>query len=199
MTKDNTMTVTFSAFERAQEHALKFLDTAHLTGDLKRAAEPFAALARHILDVATRNPERIEALRLLVLAKEAAVRAAATGEPVSLDDDAILFISQRFTPGKAEPFAAAAAPFRQLADQIVYHIPPNEDRNATLRLLADARAATLRAVAPAAEPSEQELLNMASGYEVRANELRAIAAIKKAEREKAEKAKAPVKKEGGTA
>lgn len=58
-----------------QEHILQFFVVAHLPVPLQQVAEPFARLATRIMDL-PRNPERTVALRKLLEAKDAAVRAA---------------------------------------------------------------------------------------------------------------------------
>jgi hypothetical protein len=60
--------------EPAQEHISQFFAFAHLPPHLQEVSRPFSDLATHILTL-PRNPERIVALRKLLEAKDAAVRA----------------------------------------------------------------------------------------------------------------------------
>lgn len=66
----------FTNDETTQDHVLRFFHYAHLPERLRAASEPFAKLARHIVDTTPRNPERTVALRKLLEAKDAAVRAS---------------------------------------------------------------------------------------------------------------------------
>lgn len=54
---------------------LQFFAFAHLPDHLQAASKPFGDLAQHIVDTLPRNPERTVALRKLLEAKDAAVRA----------------------------------------------------------------------------------------------------------------------------
>lgn len=63
----------------APEHILQFFSFEHLSGDLRAASEPFCELAREIVEWIPRNPERTVALRKLLEAKDAAVRAVVAG------------------------------------------------------------------------------------------------------------------------
>jgi hypothetical protein len=58
------------------EPILQFFDFAHLRDDLKTVSAPFHLLAHNLVDELPRNPERRVALRKLLEAKDAAVRAA---------------------------------------------------------------------------------------------------------------------------
>lgn len=58
-----------------QEHILQFFAWAHLPPHLQAVSEPFAFLANIIVTTVPRNPERTVALRKLLEAKDAAVRA----------------------------------------------------------------------------------------------------------------------------
>ena len=58
------------------EHIMQFFVTTHLPSRLQDVAAPFAALASQIVITLPRNPERTVALRKLLEAKDAAVRAA---------------------------------------------------------------------------------------------------------------------------
>ena len=58
------------------EPILQFFGWAHLRDDLKEVSRPFGQLAERLVAVLPRNPERTVALRKLLEAKDAAVRAA---------------------------------------------------------------------------------------------------------------------------
>ncbi len=55
---------------------LEYFGYIHLTGDLQTVSMQFAQLARFVIDTVPRNQERTVALRKLLEAKDAAVRAA---------------------------------------------------------------------------------------------------------------------------
>lgn len=57
------------------EHILQFFQYAHLPAHLQQVSAPFCELANHIATTLPRNPERTVALRKLLEAKDAAVRA----------------------------------------------------------------------------------------------------------------------------
>jgi hypothetical protein len=57
------------------EHIMQFFSYAHLPPVLQDVSAPFAALADGIVHNLPRNPERTVALRKLLEAKDAAVRA----------------------------------------------------------------------------------------------------------------------------
>jgi len=57
------------------EPILKFFEYKHLPPHLAKASMPFHELAHSIVDYTPRNPERTVALRKLLEAKDAAVRA----------------------------------------------------------------------------------------------------------------------------
>lgn len=59
----------------ADEPILQFFEFAHLRDDLKGVSQPFGELAAFIVQTLPRNPERTVALRKLLEAKDAAVRA----------------------------------------------------------------------------------------------------------------------------
>lgn len=63
------------------EPILQFFAYEHLPQKLRMVSEPFGRLARSICDDLPRNPERTVALRKLLEAKDAAVRAALYVEP----------------------------------------------------------------------------------------------------------------------
>jgi hypothetical protein len=64
-----------SAAEDYREPILQFFVYDHLRDDLRGTSEPFAKLAHLIATTLPRNPERTVALRKLLEAKDAAVRA----------------------------------------------------------------------------------------------------------------------------
>ena len=57
------------------EPILQFFQWDHLPAHLARASRPFGLLAYEVVETLPRNTERAEALRLLLKAKDAAVRA----------------------------------------------------------------------------------------------------------------------------
>ena len=61
--------------EPQQDHIMQYFEYAHLPVRLQEASKPFWELAWHIAGVIPRNPERTVALRKLLEAKDAAVRA----------------------------------------------------------------------------------------------------------------------------
>jgi hypothetical protein len=58
------------------EPILQFFQYDHLPANLAAVSQPFAKLAQEIVDTLPRNPERTVALRKLLEAKDAAVRAS---------------------------------------------------------------------------------------------------------------------------
>lgn len=58
-----------------EEHILQFFAYAHLPTHLQEISKPFGDLANQIVETLPRNPERTVALRKLLEAKDAAVRA----------------------------------------------------------------------------------------------------------------------------
>lgn len=58
------------------EHIMQFFAYEHLPPHLRAVSEPFSVLAALVVDTLPRNPERTVALRKLLEAKDAAVRAA---------------------------------------------------------------------------------------------------------------------------
>ena len=63
---------------QAQEHILQFFAYGHLPAHLQKVSSPFCELAKSLVAEETgipRNPERTVALRKLLEAKDAAVRA----------------------------------------------------------------------------------------------------------------------------
>lgn len=57
------------------EHIMQFFAYSHLPGHLQAVSAPFGALAQSLVKELPRNPERTVALRKLLEAKDAAVRA----------------------------------------------------------------------------------------------------------------------------
>jgi hypothetical protein len=57
------------------EHIEQFFAFEHLPAPLQAVSRPFGELARMVVDTLPRNPERTVALRKLLEAKDAAVRA----------------------------------------------------------------------------------------------------------------------------
>jgi hypothetical protein len=58
-----------------EETILQFFEYAHLPKHLQDVSQPFSVLAKFIVNDLPRNPERTVALRKLLEAKDAAVRA----------------------------------------------------------------------------------------------------------------------------
>ena len=65
----------FTKEEIQEDHVLRFFHYAHLPQELQARSKPFCDLARIIVDSAPRNPERTVALRKLLEAKDANIRA----------------------------------------------------------------------------------------------------------------------------
>lgn len=57
------------------DHIEQFFAYAHLPVALQSVSKPFCDLAQHVIATVPRNPERTVALRKLLEAKDAAVRA----------------------------------------------------------------------------------------------------------------------------
>jgi len=66
----------FTPDEIAADPILRFFHYSHLPQVLQVRSKPFCDLARTIIDTTPRNPERTVALRKLLEAKDAGVRAA---------------------------------------------------------------------------------------------------------------------------
>lgn len=66
----------FTADEIKDDGILRFFHYAHLPAVLQTRSAPFCNLARHLIDTTPRSAERTVALRKLLEAKDAAVRAA---------------------------------------------------------------------------------------------------------------------------
>lgn len=62
--------------EQPTEPILQFFDVAHLPPHLAEVSRPFGEMAQHVVETLPRNPERTVALRKLLEAKDAAVRAS---------------------------------------------------------------------------------------------------------------------------
>jgi hypothetical protein len=62
--------------DTTNEHIIQFFAYEHLPERLRVISEPFCFLAHSIVRTLPRNPERTVALRKLLEAKDAAVRAA---------------------------------------------------------------------------------------------------------------------------
>jgi hypothetical protein len=65
----------FSVLQLSDDPVLRYFHYAHLPQKLRDASSPFCDLARHIVETTPRNAERTVALRKLLEAKDAAVRA----------------------------------------------------------------------------------------------------------------------------
>ena len=65
----------FTAEEIAADPILRYFHYAHLPPALQSRSKPFCDLARQIIDTTPRNAERTVALRKLLEAKDAGVRA----------------------------------------------------------------------------------------------------------------------------
>lgn len=63
------------------EHILQFFAYAHLPPHLQAVSKPFGDMATQLVGTLPRNPERTVALRKLLEAKDAAVRALLAKEP----------------------------------------------------------------------------------------------------------------------
>ena len=65
----------FNAEQRAADPILRYFHYSHLPPFLQGASKPFCEIARHVIETLPRNAERTVALRKLLEAKDAAVRA----------------------------------------------------------------------------------------------------------------------------
>ena len=65
----------FTPEEIKQDHVLQFFHYMHLPPALRERSQVFCGVARWIVDTTPRNPERTVALRKLLEAKDANVRA----------------------------------------------------------------------------------------------------------------------------
>jgi hypothetical protein len=59
-----------------EDHIMQFFAYEHLPVELQAVSKPFCIMAQEIVKELPRNPERTVALRKLLEAKDAAVRAA---------------------------------------------------------------------------------------------------------------------------
>jgi len=66
----------------AADRILQFFQSGHLPPELREISRPFGDLAAWIVDTVPQNPERTVALRRLLEAKDAAVRAQLYQEPL---------------------------------------------------------------------------------------------------------------------
>jgi hypothetical protein len=57
------------------DHIMQFFAYAHLPPHLQAVSKPFGIMAQEMVEMLPRNPERTVALRKLLEAKDAAVRA----------------------------------------------------------------------------------------------------------------------------
>lgn len=64
-----------------EEPIMQFFSYAHLPAQLQQVSQPFCVLAREIVQTLPRNAERSVALRKLLEAKDAAVRALLAKDP----------------------------------------------------------------------------------------------------------------------
>ena len=65
----------FNAEQLAADPILRYFHYSHLPPFLQGASKPFCEIARHVIETLPRNAERTVALRKLLEAKDAAVRA----------------------------------------------------------------------------------------------------------------------------
>lgn len=65
----------FSDEQVSTDPILRYFHYGHLPESLQQHSKPFCELARHVVEKLPRNPERTVALRKLLEAKDAAVRA----------------------------------------------------------------------------------------------------------------------------
>lgn len=65
----------FTEDQISADPILRYFHYSHLPPVLQAASKPFCDLARHIVTTLPRNPERTVALRKLLEAKDAGVRA----------------------------------------------------------------------------------------------------------------------------
>ena len=69
------------------EHILQFFAYGHLPQSMQEVSRLFCHLADKIVGILPRNPERTVALRKLLEAKDAAVRARIANPPLTDDDE----------------------------------------------------------------------------------------------------------------
>ena len=75
----------FTKEQIATDHILQFFHYAHLPAELQILSRPFCNLAQTIILSTPRNPERTVALRKLLEAKDANVRAFVAAQPTNGD------------------------------------------------------------------------------------------------------------------
>ena len=63
------------------EHIMQLFAFPHLPDHLRKVSEPFSVMANSMAENLPRNPERTVALRKLLEAKDAAVRAVVAHSP----------------------------------------------------------------------------------------------------------------------
>jgi len=68
----------FSEEQLATDPILRYFHYSHLPPVLQASSKPFCDLARHIVETLPRNAERTVALRKLLEAKDAGIRANVT-------------------------------------------------------------------------------------------------------------------------
>ena len=67
--------IEFTEEELDTDHILRYFHYAHLPPGLQQISAPFCGMAKMIIEILPHNPERTVALRKLLEAKDAAVRA----------------------------------------------------------------------------------------------------------------------------
>jgi len=75
----------FTNEQIATDHILQFFHYAHLPSELQTRSRPFCLLAEEVIRATPRNPERTVALRKLLEAKDANVRAFVAAQPTNGD------------------------------------------------------------------------------------------------------------------
>lgn len=75
MTDSHPAPAEFSPSQLAEDPILRFFHYSHLPEALRTSSKPFCDLARTLVETLPRNAERTVALRKLLEAKDAAVRA----------------------------------------------------------------------------------------------------------------------------
>ena len=120
----------------SREPILQFFEFDHLPSSLHDVSRSFARLAARIVDTLPRNPERSTALRKLLEAKDAAVCAADSREPI------LQFFEFDHLPSLLHDVSRS---FARLAARIVDTLPRNPERSTALRKLLEAKDAAVRA------------------------------------------------------
>jgi hypothetical protein len=90
------------------EHILQFFRFAHLPPQLQAVSKPFGEMAQAIVATLPANPERVVALRKLLEAKDAAVRAL-IGKDVEWDPLALRWVETGVKTGPAISHAPVGA------------------------------------------------------------------------------------------